>query len=102
MPVTDPTAVRFSNELIRPFARRMYELYMQARELTERWYAANMGAMFPINAGTVQDGAESDGRVPITANDVLLVVTRASELVADMTANNNAKLNTVAKPANFL
>jgi hypothetical protein len=35
----------------------------------------------------------------MTGNDVLALVTRADELVADYQANSNAKLNTVLRPA---
>ncbi|OPL13111.1 MAG: hypothetical protein AVO39_11095 [delta proteobacterium MLS_D] len=97
--ITSPQAVRFSNEKIRPAAERMAQLYTIAKQVVDEWYATNMGTEIPVSADLIIDGSANDGRTPINGNDATLVISRLQEFVTDMEANNNAKLNTVLKPA---
>ena len=99
MAIDNPQAVKFSNERIRTMADKLAQAYYAAKALEQEWYANNMGELFPVGEGPVVDGSATDGRHPIMASNVLLLVTRCSELVADMEASNNAKLNTVLSVA---
>ena len=97
MAIDNAQAVRFANEQGRVLADALSTAYWTAKRVMANYYAdPALGDAFTAgSAEVVADGAETDGRPVITGNDVLGIVTRASELVADMEANGNAKLNTV-------
>jgi hypothetical protein len=97
--VDNTTAVRFVNEQIRPAADRLAQAYYKAKQVRNEWYAMNMGDLLPVGGGEVLDGAASDGRHVITADDAVLLINRLEDLIADYEASGNAKLNTVLKPA---
>lgn len=99
MPVDNPTAVRFANERVRVLADKLAQAYYLAKLVQQEWYATDMTSLFPAEGGNVLDGSATDGRHVITAADVLLLITRASELTTDYEATSNAKLNTILKPA---
>jgi hypothetical protein len=93
--ITNAEAVRFCNERVRVAANKLNAAYKFAKEVSAEWYANNMGTLFPSGEGPVVDGSATDGRHPVSADDVLLLVSRLSELVADYEASTNAKLNTI-------
>ena len=95
---TNKQAVKFSNEKIRIAADKLAQAYYFAKLVRDEWFANNMGAVFPAEE-TVDDGASADGRQPVTGNNILLVVGRCEEIIADMEANGNAKLNTLLSVA---
>jgi len=99
--INNPQAVRFCNEQVRVIADALLSAFRTAQAVREYYYAhPELGNMFYSNQqDAVEDGSTSDGRSIITGNDVLLIITRADELVADLTANNNAKLNTLLRVA---
>lgn len=99
MAVTDPEAVRFANERIRPAADKLAQAYYFARLVRNEWYANNMGAILPVGGGTIEDGSEGDGRHTLVADDAILLINRLEDLINDYEASGNAKLNTVLKPA---
>lgn len=67
--------------------------YRYAKRLTQEWFASNMAADIPNDATMIDD----DGKKPLTGADITNIVTRASEIIADYEAGDNAKLNTVLK-----
>lgn len=95
MAVTNPTAVAFCNNRVRPVADKLAQAYYLAKEVRNEWYANNMGDILPVGGGTVADGADVDGRHPITADAAILIINRLEDLIADYEASNNAKLFTV-------
>ena len=97
--IADAEAVKFSNEKIRVAADALATAYYLAKQVEQEWYANNLGELFVSGEGPVVDGSASDGRHPLSADAVLLVVTRCSELVADFEDASNAKLNTVLAAA---
>lgn len=99
MPVTDSTAVKFSNEKIRPAADKLAQAYYTAVMVRDEWYANNLGAVLPVGGGVIADGADVDGRNILTADDARLLINRCEDLITDYEATNKAKLNTVLKPA---
>lgn len=99
MPVTNPTAITFCNTKVRPAADRLAKAYYGAKQVADEWYASGMDTIIQTGGGNVEDGASVDGRHIITADDVLLLITRLNELIADYQATSNAKLNTILKPA---
>jgi hypothetical protein len=95
--ITNPEAVKFCNEKIRPAANLLAKAYFYAIQTVDEWYANNMGELLPVAEDIVVDGSESDGRHPISGNDVNNLVTRLSELIQDLEENSKAKLNTILK-----
>lgn len=101
MPIDNPQAVRFCNEQVRILADTLLSAYRTAQAVREFYYAhPDLGDLFYNNSSElVEDGSATDGRPRMTGNDVLALITRADELVADYQATSNAKLNTVLKAA---
>lgn len=95
MAITDPEAVKFCNEKVRVMADALGVAYFSAKAILAEWYANDMGTLIPVSSDVVVDGSATDGRHVITGNDATAIINRASEIVADMEANNSAKLNTV-------
>lgn len=91
--ITNPEAVRFCNEVIRPLANAIYAAYKKCREGRDEFVANNMGSLLPDTADLVVDGSATDGRHPITGEDVNNIVTLANELLTNYEADTNAKLN---------
>jgi hypothetical protein len=98
--ITDPAAVRYCNERVRPAADRLAQAYNYAKSVTDEWVANDLGTDIPNNAAdTVVDGAETDGRHVISGEDVHDLINRLNELITDYEANTNAKLNTILQVA---
>lgn len=97
MAIENVQAVRFCNEQARVFADALASAYWTAKAMVANYYSdPDLGTAFTNGiAETISDGAVIDGRPIITGNDALGIITRASELIADLEAGNNAKLNTV-------
>lgn len=93
--ITNPEAVKFTNERIRVAADAFGVAYNTAKALVAEWTANNMGTLLPVSADVVVDGSASDGRHVITGNDCNGIIARANELIADYEASGNAKLYTV-------
>ena len=94
--IDNPEAVRFCNERVRTAADKLAQLYYTAKSVSQEWAANDLGSVIAYNnADLVVDGSATDGRHPISGIDVNNLVTRLTELVADMEANSSAKLNTV-------
>ena len=99
--IDNAQAVRFCNEQIRILADVLLSAVRTAQNVREYYYAhPELGDLFYAGiADNVADGSETDGRPIITGNDVMGLITRADELNADYSANNNAKLNTLLRVA---
>lgn len=93
--ITNPAAVKFSNERIRIAADELHRAYRICQALADDWTALGMSALIKNTVDPIIDGSASDGRTPITGAAATAIVTRAIEFVADMQALGNAKLNTV-------
>lgn len=94
--ITNPEAIRFCNERVRVAADKLAQLYYVAKSVGQEWTATGLGDIIAYNNGDlVVDGSATDGRHPISGIDVNNLVTRLGEIVTDMEANSNAKLNTV-------
>ncbi len=91
-------AVKFANEKVRVAADTLKSAYLTAKAVVDEWTANNLGTLFPL-ADTVVDGSATDGRHPVTGNDVTLIITLASALVADYEADANTKLNGILNVA---
>ena len=101
MAIENAQAVRFCNEQIRILADVLTSAYWTCKAVKANYYAApELGTIFTDGiAEPVLDGSQTDGRPIITGNDVMALITRAEELITDMEANSNAKLNTLLAAA---
>lgn len=99
MPVTNPLAIKFSNEDVRPHAENAVRLYYAAKSILDFWNTNGGSTVFPAGAGRVEDGAAADGRTPITSDDVLAFITSLNTFVTNMEASNKALLGTYIKPS---
>lgn len=95
--MTTPKAASFAHRA-RATATRLEIAYRDAVRLREDWYANGYGnSDIQFDSEPLDDGNET---LPITNMTIYGLLNRCDELVADMEANNNAKLNTVLALAN--
>lgn len=97
--ITNPQAVRFANEVIRPLADAYAQLYFRTQAVAAEWAAQNIGALIPNTPDVVVDGSALDGRPQITGTDVNLFAAQAVAFIADADANGKVKLNTMLRIA---
>ncbi len=91
--ITNPEAVRFSNERIRTLADAATRYYYAAVAMLNEWEATGMAAKIPNVADTIVDGSATDGRSPITGTMVNGLKNHVETMVADLQAHTRAKLN---------
>jgi len=99
MAITNPQAVVFCNEKVRPTADKYMQLYWLAKFFTQEWAATGMAALIPNTADIVVDGSETDGRTPITGQMVNGLKNNLDLLITDLEANSKAKLNGLSQIA---
>ena len=98
--ITNPQAVKFCNEQIRPAANAFARLYYDAKRIYQTWTSLSLGDVIVYdNADAVIDGSASDGRPVISGVDANNLMTRLGEIITDLEADSNAKLNTILKVA---
>ncbi len=74
MAITDPQAIRFCNEVVRPLCERFRALKADI-DAARAAYDGGIGTFFyQHNAEAVQDGREAEGTSRLTGNDVLAFV----------------------------
>lgn len=93
--IVNVQAVAFCNQKVRKMADLLSAAYYSAITINDEWNATGMSGLIPNTADPVIDGSATDGRSPITGAKATSIIVRAQELIADMEANSNAKLNTV-------
>ena len=73
--ITDPTVVKFSNEVARPLADRLLALQAALNVEMSVWFNTVAPAMAK-NAGKdiIEDGSATDGRTPISKDDLTALV----------------------------
>ena len=100
MPNSNPQAVRIANEKIRPLAEAFARLYNRLKSAQIEYVAEDWGALFPADAEVIVDGSETDGRTPITNNDIRsFMLTDAVTFLNALEANALAGRNRVFKIA---
>lgn len=94
MAITNPQAVKFSNERVRALADAAAKYYWAAKAFASEWNATGMSSLIPNDpVETVVDGSAEDGRTPITGRDINNLKGHTDAMVADLEANSNLKLN---------
>ena len=91
--ITNPEAVRFSNEKVRTLADAATKYYYAAVGFLNEWNATDMGTKIPNTSDVIIDGSATDGRTPITGANVNGLKGNVAAMVADLEANSNLKLN---------
>lgn len=95
MAITNPQAINFT-ELARKVAALKLRDYYTSITLNDLWNGQNMSSLITNDSSVVQDGAGSSNGMPVaTGAAVTNIVTRCQDTITDMTANSNAKLNTL-------
>jgi hypothetical protein len=91
--ITNPVAVTFCNEKVRPIADRYAQLYWLSKIFITEWNANNLGAIIPNTADTIDDKGDLDGRGLITGAMVNGLKTNLQAVITDLEASSNLKLN---------
>jgi hypothetical protein len=91
--ITNPQAIRFSNEQIRTLADAYATLYFTCKRVGAAWTAQGIGSLIPNTADLLADGSDLDGRAAITGAKVNGLVNAGAALIADLEAASSLKLN---------
>lgn len=84
--------VRWSNEQARVYADVAVSNYYTAKKMVDYFDANDLGAAFKETDGKILDGSEQDGRPVMTAEKAFRVMDNARALIADLEADDKAKL----------
>ena len=82
--ITDPQAVKFSNEQLRPLCESTRALVVQLQSMETQWYGG-INALFPNDTTILDDGRQAEGIAVLTGADVNSAV---SVLIAMLNAYN--------------
>lgn len=97
--ITDGSAVRFSNEQIRPACDKIMQFYWFCKELKVQFTAQGLGSLFPNDISVIVDGSPADGRTSITGADVNVALANMTTIINLMEAGSNILLNQFGKIA---
>jgi hypothetical protein len=96
MAITNPQAIRFSNEQIRPMAEKIRGMKAEIDALMVDWFGGT-NALFPNdNAEMVEDGREAEGVSRLDGEDIVGLVTVISDLQTRL--NQAGYADRIAKP----
>lgn len=89
--ITDPEAIRFVNEVIRPLCeeRRSHDVRINA--LAVQWFLG-MNTVFATGTDTVEDGREAEGVSRLTASDVTNAVSQLIKIATGQAAADNTEI----------
>lgn len=95
MSITDPLAVSFSNQSIRPLCERVRSLKSEIDAAVVDWFGGR-SSLFPNDSTVLSDGRVAEGVSILTGADITGVIT---QLLALQTALNQSGVAAViAKP----
>ena len=97
--ITNPEAVRFSNEKLRVAANMLVDVYEFTRAAKDEWLANDIASVLPNTPDAIDDGADTDGRHIATGERAHAIIDLLVELLANYEANDNAKLNALLRMA---
>jgi hypothetical protein len=96
---TNPQAIRISNEKIRVASDRFGQLYNRCKAYQAEATAEGWLSLFPADNEVIEDGSATDGRAPITNQDVRDFIGDLSAFVSFLEANANVIRNRALKIA---
>jgi len=93
--ITDPEAIRFVNEVVRPLCeeRRAHDVRVNALQTV--WFGG-LNAFFSAGTDTVEDGREAEGVSRLTAQQVTDAVGQLIKIAAGQSAADNTEI--IQKP----
>lgn len=74
MAITDPRAIKFTNEAIRPLAERLRDLKNDLDDVAVRWNA-EIAPLVPNDTSVLEDGRAAQGDSVLTGADITNFVT---------------------------
>lgn len=95
--ITDPEAIRFTNEVIRPAADKLSGFYYFAEMVVDQFNAKPDMFDRIIKGDDLKDGADVDGRPPLTGDQLKTIFTILTDFAADF--RDSGKLNTINSAA---
>ena len=97
MAITDPEAIRFVNEVVRPLCERVRALSADINAARAKYDALNGPPFFGHGAENVVDNRQAEGVSQLTGNDVLAFVALVLDSIKNtLDVAGNAAL--VSKP----
>jgi hypothetical protein len=82
MAITNPEALKFSNEKVRVLSDLMVSTYESCQAYRNEWDANTLGSIFPNQANEiVEDGYATDGRHQLTGQKVNALYTAAGDFM---------------------
>lgn len=102
MAITDPNAIAFINQRVRPLADLRSKLYFLSKIAAAEFTAKGLSVTITNDSSVVNDGSQSpggDGRTSITGADVNVLLSLTNADVASNEASSSLKLNQTLKVA---
>lgn len=93
MPNSNPQAVQFCNQYVRPMADETYAFYLTAKKFLQLWNSQNLAVVIPNDSQQVADGSATDGRPTMTDAQVNILQSNVASFVATFEASANLILN---------
>lgn len=72
--ISVPQAVKFSNERIRVLADEFAQIQTLLSLTLAEWSAKGISGLITNDATVIDDGADGDGRTPITGADIYAII----------------------------
>jgi hypothetical protein len=95
MAITDPEAIRFTNEVVRPLSEQVRALSANINAARAKYDALNGPPFYGHGEEAVEDGREADGVSRLIGDDVLAFVAVVLDQAKDLFNTNAA---TISKP----
>lgn len=102
MAITDPNAIAFINQRMRPIADMRIKLHYVSKIAAAEFTAKGLSATITNDSQVVNDGSQAptgDGRTSITGADVNVLLALMNADIATLEASSNLKLNQTIKVA---
>jgi hypothetical protein len=85
--ITDPQAIRFSDEALRPFALEIRALYHKLQDIDAAWQSGQSINQFFTGdhlGETIEDTRPAEGRNPRTGNDAVLLMSQVEAILSQL------------------
>jgi hypothetical protein len=91
--VTNPQAITFCNQAIRPLFDKLMQTYYYSIAIESAWTAQGLAALIPNDSSAIVDGSAQDGRPPITGANVNILIANAQTIINLFEANSKLIFN---------
>ena len=69
MPITDPRAIKYTNEVLRPLAEKLRDVLEDIARAEQTW-TDEVGALMPNTADVLEDGRDAEGVSRLTGAEI--------------------------------